>query len=190
MPKLTRAWKEQNRKTTLFSISALVVLGLVLLASFWGYTALGGRGNPYDDSTITLHVTGEDGYDDDALHAALTYWEQGVERVGYPVTFILVDDPRHADIRLTFVDAETVPCGPFRFPAAGCGGILAGKGHATVAVQSSSFGQVITTTTHELGHALGLLHTRDEESVMHARVDGYPWYVRWLNYPWGNVYHA
>lgn len=159
----------------LFSI-ALVALGVHVVGVHTGGIS------PYGDGgRVTYWVEGGDDRDDE-VRRALGYWEQDSrDDLRWDVVFTEADSGEGANLRIVFVDAWTVPCGPgpLRTEAAGCGGVAAGRGKATVAVQGRSSDRVTDVLTHEVGHALGRLHSLDPDSVMWSARDERPWWQPW-----------
>lgn len=149
----------------------------VAAGGFWFMdTYLDGE-NPYGHSPITYRVEGGVEFEETVLEA-LGFWERGGDgKLGFDVVFMEAVEGTQPDIVIRFEPTRTVTCGVWRVEAAGCGGVVAGKGFATVATAQRTEPIVYDLLVHEVGHAIGRLHTRDADSPMWVQADGRPWWL-------------
>lgn len=126
-------------------------------------------------TTITVTERSESDHDIETLSAeAVEYWnENAAEYAGFDVSFVVGEDT--PDVELVFLDRRTGLEGCQEHASAdvlGCSPLLKPEHRperpVTVEVVASDrpYGDVLTTTKHELGHALGLGHDDDPTHVM------------------------
>jgi predicted Zn-dependent protease with MMP-like domain len=145
-----------------------------------GIDAPGSDGHPLAGTTQTVLVEdNSDGPHDVAENArqALSYWEQHSEEyAGFGIDFEL-DDSGNADLVIAYGDdprgCENVP--EYSSRVLGCAPLLREGSRvpqpitARVVAATRPFGEVLTTTKHEIGHVLGLDHDAEPRHIMSNR---------------------
>lgn len=159
----------------MLALVLVVLAGALVAGGAYVHRVHTGAANPYGDDLVRVRVVDGEGYDG-VVRDALGFWETS-GRAAFDVTFEVVEEDERADIEVRFVDVATVPCGVWKTPAAGCGGVVAGRGSAVVATHGRGYDRLVDILAHEVGHALGELHTRDPQDVMYVQADDRPWWI-------------
>ena len=164
----------------------VVAVGVALLVALSGCAGLADTGLVGDDwegdpdnhwRSEVLNVSYE-GVDDrdygPLVREALAYWTEHSERyAGYDVALRVAEGDEPADIHVRFVD-DVTDCGTHSDEdTAGCAPVLSEPTQVDrpvdVRVETGfSDGSTAAVLKHELGHALGLTHVDEPQSVMRS----------------------
>lgn len=159
--------------------------GASLLAGGAGCSGLGGALRPatgqhlFAGQTVAVRITNGSTTDRDVAataREAIDFWaaESG-QYAGFDLDFEIVDDD--ADIAIEYVDSpercrnvdnyseDVLGCAPLIEP----GQWYRGTATAIVVAGSRPYGQILTTTKHEIGHILGLNHDDAPAEIMSNR---------------------
>lgn len=133
----------------------------------------------FADETVAVRITDAGTTDHDVVanaRAALDYWTaESSQYVGFEIDFDIVDDD--ADMAIDYVDTpercsgvdnyseDVLGCAPLIRP----GQRYTGTPTAIVIAGRRPYGQVLTTTKHEIGHILGLGHDDPPAEIMSNR---------------------
>ena len=126
--------------------------------------------SPYGKTNVSLYVndTRVDRNITDIVRNSTAFWERNAEHTaGYPIEYNFVDNGSNADQVLEYENVDA--CGDITNRSiVGCAGLATGYREAVGgSVQyNASNPQIQSTTTHELGHMLGLRHDDPPNYVM------------------------
>jgi hypothetical protein len=138
------------------------------------------RRHPFAEATVAVRVREESRTDHDVganARESLAYWAEHADRyAGFEVDFEVV--PSDPDLTIAYVDSPDPWCRNvegFSEHVLGCAPVLGPDRRvpealtAYVVAGARPYGQVRTTTKHEIGHVLGLRHEDEPRTIMSNR---------------------